>query len=337
MQRLYDNEVLVKSVYCGICGTDREIHEGLYGTAPKGLDYLIMGHESFGVVEKVGKYVSAFEKGDYVVRSVRRSCDECVPCLNGANDMCTTGKSVESGIGGLHGCMAEYFKDTPEYLFQIPYELKEVAVLLEPLSVVEKAYRRAEEIQENIMWDPEKAMVIGAGSIGLLQAMILKELDIDIYVVARSKPGNLKSQLVEQIGATYVSTSETTLDELASEVGKFDYILEASGDSKMVFEAWEQLAANGILCMSSITGGKRKESIDVNKLVFDSVLGNKLLFGSVNSNRLDYTNGIRSLERFLQLSPDVLPAFFTRRLSIDQYEQALETVSGDIKTVLEIS
>ncbi|MFH0752346.1 MAG: alcohol dehydrogenase catalytic domain-containing protein, partial [archaeon] len=138
------NEILVKNLYAGICGTDREINEGLYGEAPVGDDYLILGHESVGVIENLGSNVlGSYEVGDYVVRTVRRSCGCCENCFVGHNDMCSTGDFTEAGIKGVHGGMAEYVVDVPDYLVKVPEELKNVAVLLEPLSVVEKATREA--------------------------------------------------------------------------------------------------------------------------------------------------------------------------------------------------
>jgi threonine dehydrogenase-like Zn-dependent dehydrogenase len=332
-----DSELLIKSVYCGICNTDREINEGLYGTAPKDSDYLIMGHESLGIVDKLGKDVTGISKGQYVVRSVRRSCGSCPNCLARANDMCTTGGFIESGIKELHGCMAEYFSDTPEYLITIPQELAHVGVLLEPLSVVEKTYRQAKEIQKRIVWTPKKAMIIGAGPIGLLQAMLLTEQNMEVYVVARSKSGNLKSKLVNEIGAQYVSTSCMTLDDLVSKVGKFDFVLEASGDSSMVFESMPYVANNGILCMTSITGGNKQYTIQSDKRNLEFVLGNKIMFGTVNANLLDYENGVKSMARFMKRWPDVLPSMFTRRYSLEGYEKALKTSSDDIKTVIDFN
>ncbi len=334
--RINDSELLIRSINCGICNTDREINDGLYGTAPQGSNYLIMGHESFGIVEEVGRHVSGIQKGQYVVRSVRRSCGDCPNCLAGANDMCTTGRFIESGIKELHGCMAEYFKDTHAYLIHIPQELADVAVLLEPLSVVEKAYRQAKQIQQRMVWKPKNALIIGAGSIGILQAMLLREQDLDVYVAARSKPGNLKSRLIQKIGAEYVSTLVTSLDELVSKTGRFDYILEASGDSSMVFQAMDKVANNGVLCITSITGGNKQYALPCDKLNLEYVLGNKILFGSVNANKRDYQNGVKSLIRFMERWPDVLPSMFTRRLPLAEYDKALKASSDDIKTVIEI-
>ncbi|MBI4738526.1 glucose 1-dehydrogenase [Candidatus Woesearchaeota archaeon] len=332
-----DNEVLVRSVRAGVCSTDREVHKGLYGTAPSGEDYLILGHESFGVVEFVGRNVSGFKKGQYVVRTVRRPCSACDNCSSGASDVCSTGNFSESGIKELHGCMAEYFKDDPNYLIPVPAELADLSVLLEPMSVVEKVLRQSYLIQRRLEWKPKNAMIIGAGPIGLLQAMLLVENGMTVNVVARSPPFNLKSKLVASIGARYISTSYQSLDEAVRDIGHLDLIVEASGNSTMAFAAMENLENNGVLCLTSITGGKMETVVASDKINLDLVLGNKVVFGTVNANIVDYQNGLRSLEKFANRWPDVLPAMFTRRVPLQQYAFALENFSEDIKTTIEIS
>lgn len=332
-----DSEILIHSLYAGICGTDREINQGFYGQAPKSVDYLILGHESFGVIEKVGKNVSNFVKGQYVVRAVRRSCNHCANCLNGANDLCATGDFVESGIKELHGCMAEYFKDSPNYLIPIPKEFANVAVLLEPLSVVEKVLRHANYIQTRVQWKPQKAMIIGAGPIGILQAMLFIKEHMDVYVIARSSYGNLKSRLVESIGAKYISTDGTTLENILLNIGRMDFVVDASGDSKIAFEAMNGLNNNGVLCLTSITGGNRNTLIPSDKINLDLVLGNKLVFGSVNANIIDYINGVKTLGIFMNLWPKTINAMFTRKISLDQYNLAFVPIKDDIKTIIDMS
>ncbi|MBI2666997.1 glucose 1-dehydrogenase [Candidatus Woesearchaeota archaeon] len=329
-----ENEVLIRSTQVGICGTDREIHEGLYGTAPKNEQYLILGHESSGVVAKVGKNVSGISIGQRVVRLVRRPCSGCENCNTGMNDMCSTGNFIESGIKELHGSMAEYFKDQSEYLISIPHELCEVSVLLEPLSVVEKAYRQAKEIQQRLSWKPKKALIMGAGPIGILQAMLLRDSGLDVSVVARSLPGNRKSKIIEKIGAQYLSTSLYSLDAILKSVGKVDFVVEASGDSQLAFDAMSAIGNNGVVCLTSITGGEKEITIPADKINLDYVLGNKVAFGTVNANQRDYVQGVRSLERFMNQWPEVLPDMITRRFPLVQFEQAFQLMSDDIKVIL---
>lgn len=335
--KIHDDEALIRSIRAGVCATDREIHEGLYGAAPEGKEYLILGHESHGVIEKVGKNVSGLCPGQSVVRAVRRPCLDCDNCNNNSNDMCSTGDFIESGIKGLDGCMAEYFKDQFQYLIPLPTELKEVNVFLEPLSVVEKAYRQVQELQRRLIWKPRTALVMGAGPIGLLQAMLLVEQKMEVYVLARSPPGNKKSQLVQQIGAQYLSTLTTSLEQVANKIGKPDFIVEASGDSRMAFEAMRMVNNNGVVCLTSITGGNREISISSDKINLEYVLGNKVVFGTVNANIVDYYNGVNSLSRFMERWPEILPSMITRRIPLAEYEKALQPANEDIKVTIEIS
>ncbi len=332
-----DDEVLVRSTRAGVCATDREINQGLYGTAPLGQEYLVLGHESSGVVERVGKNVSGFSVGQSVVRAVRRSCHSCRNCHAGANDMCSTGNVIESGIKELDGCMAEYWKDQPSYLIPVPHDLADVSVLLEPLSVVEKAWRQAQQIQQRLSWEPRKALVMGAGPIGLLQAMLLADYGVEVSVLARSPPGNLKSRIVEQIGAQYYSTSLLTLDDIAKKVGLVDFVVEASGDSHLAFVAMKMIRNNGVVCLTSITGGNTQMTIPSDKINLDYVLGNKVMFGTVNANLVDYQRGVQDLERLMNRWPGLLPQLFTRRVALSNFEQAFAPARDDIKVTVEIS
>lgn len=334
---IHEDEVLIRSIRAGVCATDREIHEGLYGTAPEGKEYLILGHESCGIIEKVGKNVYGLCPGQSVVRMVRRPCSGCDNCNHNLNDMCSTGKFTESGIKGLDGCMAEYFKDQFQYLIPIPAELKEVNIFLEPLSVVEKAYRQVRELQRRLIWKPRTALIIGAGPIGLLQAMLLVEQKMDVYVLARSPPGNKKSQLVHQMGAKYLSTTTTSLEQIANAIGKPDFIIEASGDSRLAFEAMRMVNNNGVVCLTSITGGNKEITIPSDNMNLEYVLGNKIVFGTVNANIVDYYHGVKSLGRFMERWPEILPNMITRRIPLAEYEKFLQPANEDIKVTIEIS
>ena len=337
LPEINDDEVLVRSIRAGICGTDREIHQGLYGSAEPGKEYLVLGHESSGVVVSVGKNVLDISPGQYVVRAVRRPCPGCANCAAGANDLCVSGNFRESGIKEIDGCMAEYFKDYPQYLIPLPVKLAEVSVLLEPLSVVEKAWRQAQEIQRRLSWEPKTALVVGAGPIGLLQTLILVEEGLDVAVLARSPAGNLKSQLVTTLGARYFSTSTTSEEDIFRDLGPRDFIVEASGDATKGFEMMRYVGNNGVLCLTSITGGNTKAIIPAEKINLDYVLGNKVLFGTVNAHLQDYQRGVQRLEAALARCPDVLSQMFTRRIPLIEYTQALQPVREDIKVTLEIS
>lgn len=334
-----DNEVLVRVYQAGVCRTDIEINEGGYGEPPQGNDYLILGHESGGIVERTGKNITAPNIGDYVSRIVRRGCNNCINCQNNESDMCLTGNFTESGIKQVHGTMAEYYKDTPDYLMKIPEELKHLGILLEPLSVAEKALRQTYLIQSRLKsWNPETALVIGAGPIGLLQAMLLTERLLDTYVVAKSLPGNLKSEIVEQIGAHYISAQQTSSYDLKSVIKtdkNIDIIVEASGSYEMVAQSIEILGSNGILCLTSITDGKESLKIPIAQINFDFVLQNKTMFGTVNANSVDWNEAVKSLLRFRKRWPGLLEQLITKKVSPENYGQAFEKGSNVIKSVIE--
>ena len=323
-----EEQVLVKVLQAGVCRTDIEIYEGLYGETPNGDDYLILGHECLGRVEEPGK--SKFSKDDLVARIVRRSCsDMCLNCKMGEVDMCSTGNYVETGIKGIHGDMTEYFADSPEYLVKIPGNLANVGVLMEPMSVAEKAIRQSFEVQNRLYWNPKKALVFGAGPIGLLTAMALRERHIDTYVAAWSKPGNLKSQIVSKIGAKYISVQETTIKD------RFDMIIEASGSVESVANALQLLKPNGVLCLTSVTGGNKEITLPLEKINIDFVLNNKALVGIVNANIIDYRNGIADMGLFEINWPGLTEQLITRRLKPEQYLEALVKKPEDIKVVIE--
>ncbi len=335
-----DDEVLVKVLEAGVCTTDREIYDGLYGEAPVGSGYLIMGHESLGLVESVGpKTLGWPHKGAYVVRTVRRPCkDRCLNCREDEQDMCLTGNFTETGIKGLHGVMAEYYVDKPENLICVnnnydPAKHTDVGVLLEPLSFAEKAFRQAFKVQKRMCWKAANALVFGAGPIGLLEALILRYFKIDTDVVAATEKGNLKSKIVEEIGGRYFPLNEM------HKLGKYDFIVEASGDSRSIKAALEHLGNNGVLALTSITNGDKFDVYRTDAINLDIVLGNKLVFGVVNSNREDYRISVRSLEIFKREWPGVLQKLITRRVPFTSdldIDSLFRKEKGDIKVVLDL-
>lgn len=331
-----DAEVLVRVVRVGIDGTDSEIDEGLYGEAPGKENFLIIGHESFGIIEKVGKDVRCFKKGDYVVATVRRPCGICVNCANAESDMCLTGRFKERGIIGLHGFMAEYYKEAPDFLIKVPDEFREVGVFLEPLSIVEKAIHQVFKIQERMKWNPKNALVLGAGSIGLLATMLLREKGLTTHTIARSPGGCLKSYIAQSCGATYVDINETPLSELMQKIGNIDIVIEATGSSKVAFDAMHVLAMNGVLCLTSITGGKESVNILADKINLDMVLGNKLIFGTVNANKKYFEMGVAHFKAFQRLWPGLTEKMITKRYALKDFKKGLDRKREDIKTVLEI-
>ncbi len=303
--------VLVKVLMVGVDGTDKEINAAEYGAAPSGDDYLIIGHESFGVVEQVGKNVSEFAAGDYVAATVRRPGQSFYDRL-GTYDMTTDDVYYERGINLRHGFLTEYYVEEPEYLIKVPAGLKEIAVLMEPTSIAEKGIVQAYEIQRRLkIWRPRKAAVMGAGTLGLLASAILRLRGLEVTTFGRKPAPYKNSELLAEIGVRYISTLETSITNAAPRYGPFDIIFEATGNSGVVFEAAANLAKNGALILTSITGGGKKLEIPADKINLDFVLGNKVMFGSVNANREYFEVGAKDLAQASLQFPGWLPKLLT--------------------------
>jgi len=331
--------VVVKVLRVGVDGTDKEIHAAEYGAAPEGDDHLVVGHESFGVVQQVGPKVDEFAPGDFVVATVRRPGSSLYDRI-GLQDMTTDGVYYERGINLRHGYMAEQYVDSADYLVKVPVGLKEVGVLLEPVSVVVKGITQAHEIQRRMkVWRPRKAAVMGAGPIGLLATLSLRLRGMDVTVFSKEERPNPRSDRVEQLGARYVSTGETTVAEGAARYGPFDVILEATGYSPIVFDAMQGLAKNGVLVLSSITGGHRKVEAPSDKINLEFVLGNKLMVGTVNASRHDFEESVRDLAMAEASYPGWLRGMLTHPVKgLEKYEELYRHLEGGaLKAFVEVS
>jgi len=331
----------VRVLRVGLDGTDREINAGEYGAAPDGSDFLILGHESLGIVEDVGPAVTELARGDYVVARVRRAGSSLYDRI-GMPDMTTDDIYFEHGISRVHGFLTERYVEDPEYLVRIPAGLREVGVLLEPLSVVEKGITQAYEIQRRLkIWQPRRAAVLGTGTIGLLATAALRARGLEVFAFGRTPGPSLNSDLIEEIGARYVSTKETSLSQAAAAHGQFDLIFEATGFSPLVFEAMcVLLGKNGVLVLSSVTGGMRHVEVAADAINLDFVLGNKVMVGTVNANREHFEAGVRDLAILDASYPGWLPRLLTHRIDgLDSWRAAFEHLGapGAIKVYLEIA
>ncbi len=275
--------VLVRVLRVGVDGTDKEINAAEYGQAPPGCDFLVIGHEGFGQVEAVGPNVTEVRPGDYVVATVRRP-GSSIYDLIGTNDMTTDDTYFERGINLRHGYMSQYYVDDAEFIVKIPQGLREVGVLLEPTTVVEKGIAQAYEIQRRLrVWRPRRAAVMGAGTIGLLATLVLRLKGLQVTTFGKTPKPYLNSELIEAIGATYQSTDELSIIAGAKKHGPFDIIFEATGFSPAVFDSMQALGKNGVLVLSSVTGGDRRIEVPADKINLDFVLGNKVMVGTVNA------------------------------------------------------
>jgi len=287
--------VLVKVLRVGVDGTDKEINAAEYGAAPNGFDFLVIGHEGFGQVEAVGPNVTEVRPGDYVVATVRRP-GESIYDVIGTNDMTTDDTYFERGINLRHGFLTEYYVDDAEFIVKVSGGLREVGVLLEPMTVVEKGIAQAYEIQRRLrVWRPRRAAVMGAGTIGLLATLILRLRGLQVTTFGLSRKPYLNSNLVEAIGARYESTADVPILDAARRYGPFDLIFEATGYSPIVFDSMQGLAKNGVLVLSSVTGGDRKVEVPADRINLEFVLGNKVMVGTVNANREYFELGVRDM------------------------------------------
>ncbi len=333
--------VLVKVLRVGVDGTDKEINAAEYGAAPPGFDYLIIGHEGFGRVEAVGPNVTELKPGDYVVATVRRP-GHSIYDLIGTNDMTTDSTYYERGINLRHGYLTEYYVDDAEFIVKIPQGLKNVGVLLEPTTVVEKGIFQAYEIQRRLkVWQPRKAAVMGAGTIGLLATLILRLRGLDVTTFARSQKPYLNADLIEELGAHYISTKDTSIDVGAKQHGPFDIILEATGNSGVVFDAMQALGKNGVLVLTSVTGGDKMIQIPADRINLEFVLGNKVMVGSVNANREYFELGVRDMCQSELEYPGWLGKLLTDPVKgLDNYQELfkkLTSPNGAIKVFCQVA
>lgn len=304
--------VVVRTLQVGVDATDAEIDEALYGRPPKGFDFLVVGHEVFGVVEEVGPEVKHVKPGDLCTCTVRRP-GPTIYDLIGRNDITGHEEYYERGINLRHGFMTEKFVDDAEFVVKVPKGLKHLGVLSEPASVCAKAIEQAYLAQKRLqVWEPKLAFVTGAGQIGLLTTMMLRLKGLQVYTLARTPNPGLKEEIVRAYGATYVSTQETSVDQLVKDVGKPDLIVEATGSSHVAFEAMRYLAINGALVWTSVTGGgKSIEKFPADQVNLEWVLGNKLLVGSVNGNRHHFAAGLADLALGETMFPGVTQRILT--------------------------
>ncbi len=308
--------VLARMLQVGVDATDREINAGEYGAPPDRSEILVLGHESFGRVEAVGSQVSELRPGDFVVFMVRRPGDSLYDAI-GYQDMTTSDTYYERGINLRHGYLTELVVDHADFAIRVPKGLSHVGVLLEPTSVAEKAIRQAYKIQERLgVWRPRKAIVLGAGPLGLLATMALRVRGLDVVAYALAPKPNLNAELVEAIGARYSSGRETTLKDVAASLGNVDLIVEATGFSPLVFEAMERLGKNGVLVLTGIAGGDRKaDAVHADHILQGFVLGNKVVVGSVNAARTDFEQGVSDLALAESFWPGWLSRLLTHRVN----------------------
>jgi threonine dehydrogenase-like Zn-dependent dehydrogenase len=321
-----DGAVLVRALALGICGTDREIIAGDYGWSPPGSRRLILGHESLGQVEEAPAGCG-IKPGDPVVGIVRRPDPvPCPACAAGEWDMCRNGRYTERGIKERNGYGSEYFRIEPDFAIPIDPSLGHLGVLLEPASVVAKAWEQVERIGARAAnWQPRVALITGAGPVGLLAALIGKQRGYELHILDRNDDGP-KPQLARDLGATYHAGD---LGLLAPDV-----VIECTGASAVVLEVMNRNAPTGIVCLAGVSSGGHELSFDVGALNRGMVLENDVVFGSVNANRRHYRAAADALA---QADKDWLARLITRRVPLARWHEAFERRDDDIKVVLDFA
>ena len=317
------DDVAVRVLEVGVCGTDREIAHGLFGVPPDDERTLVLGHELLGVVEEDG---SGFARGDLVTAIVRRSCGHCRACAEDEPDSCLTGDYSERGITRLHGFARELVHEPASQLIAVPRTLGRLGVLAEPTSICARALRHARAIGGRQPWELERALVIGAGAVGTLITFLLRLDGVEVWT-ASLEPAN---DLIEPTGAHYVSTGDTPLAEL----GRFDLVVEAAGDAQLMADALGLLRRSGVLCLLGIDGRQRTVSLDGHVLAVDTVLENRVVFGSVNAQRQDWIAAAAALDRARGRWQDALEALVGLRVPLDRFEEAFAFRGGKATLVL---
>ena len=318
-----EGEVLLRTLEVGVCGTDREISEGLFGVAPADEPLLVLGHETLAVVERSGY---GFTRGQLVTATVRRTCGHCIACAENSPDSCLTGDYSERGITRLHGHARELVAEDPAQLVAIPSSLGRLGVLAEPASICERALRHARTIGGRQPWQLERALVIGAGAVGRLTTYLLRLANVEVWT-ASLEPAN---ELIVQSGARYVSTRDTELSEL----GTFDLVVEAAGNAHLMAQALGRLRRSGVACILGIDPREQKVELDGPVLGLDLILENHVLFGSVNAQRQDWLAAVADLERARELWPEALDQLVDLRVPVDRFDEAFEHRGGKATLVL---
>jgi glucose 1-dehydrogenase len=342
------DDVTLRMLDIGICGTDKEICSFEYGTPPPGDDHLVIGHEALAEVVEVGPAVEGLKTGDLVVPTVRRPCPDpqCRACTAGHQDFCYTGNFTERGIKEAHGYLTSLVVDRERYMVPVPAALADFGVLTEPLTIAEKALTQVFWLmQHRPPWlSPEtpadrrgeglSALVLGAGPVGLLGAMALAVAGFNTYVYSRELPPSPRTDLVATIGATYVSSQERSFSDLREEIGNIDLIYEAVGHSDFAVAALRVLGQNGIFILTGVPGMEAFVQSDPATLMRQLVLKNQVLLGTVNAGRDAFAAALEDLGRFVQRWPETATTLIGGRYPVDEARDLIFGRSAGIKSVV---
>jgi glucose 1-dehydrogenase len=340
-----DDEVKLRVLRVGICGTDREEATGGRSKPPAGQKELVIGHEMFGQVVEIGKSVTRVALGDLAVFTVRRGCGKCLPCLMNRSDMCQTGEYAERGIWGLDGYQTEYVVDKEQYVVHVPANLEPAGVLCEPLSVAEKAIDEAMRLQITRLPDASATLdwlygrpclVAGLGPIGLLAALVLRLRGAQVYGLDVVDADTARPRWLEDIGGKYINGRRVSADQVDDHLGRIDLIFESTGVAALEFNLLDALAPNGVYVLTGIPGGDRPLEIQGAELIRTLVLKNQVMVGSVNAARDHYQMAVDDLVHAHLLWGDHVMQLVTHHHPYTDFDSALHQHTADeIKAVIE--
>ncbi|MFJ3160831.1 glucose 1-dehydrogenase [Streptomyces kanasensis] len=323
-----DGEVLVRGLAMGVCGTDHEIADGQYGWAPPGRDRLVLGHESLGRVERAAPG-SGLAAGDLVAGVVRRPDPvPCGACAHGEFDMCRNGRYTERGIKEIDGYGSELWCVESDYAVRLEPHLEPVGVLMEPTSVVAKAWEQVERVGRRSWFEPRRALVTGAGPIGLLAALLGTQRGLEVHVLDRVTDGP-KPALVRDLGAVYHTEDATRVIEKVCP----DVIIEATGVGGLVLAALTGTASYGVVCLTGVSPAGRRITVDAGSINRDIVLENDAVVGSVNANLRHYR---QAADELAKADPTWLERLITRRVPLESAPDAFRRQPDDVKVVIDL-
>ncbi len=341
-----ETDVRLNILDVGVCGTDREIARFEYGTPPTDSSYLVIGHESLGEVVETGAAVAGLRAGDLVVTMVRRPCGhpECPACAVGRPDFCVTGKFTERGIKGRHGYMTERVVDDQRYMVAVPRVLRDVGVLVEPLTIAEKALIEVGNVQDRLPWltdgaiggiaAGQVAVVVGAGPVGLLGALALMVRGFRTCVYSQEPASDPKALWVGSVGARYLCSRDVPVSALSEALGNIDLIYEATGASQIAFKVMEALGVNGVFILTGVPGRKGPIEVDTDLIMRNLVLKNQLIYGTVNAGRDAFEAAVSDLGEFHRRWPEQLSGLITDRHPPDAFRDVLLGPPAGIKRVV---
>jgi threonine dehydrogenase-like Zn-dependent dehydrogenase len=315
--------VLLRVLEVGVCGTDREISEGIFGVPPADEHELVLGHELLAVVDRDG---DGFSRGQLVTATVRRSCGHCLACAAAAPDSCLTGDYSERGITRLNGFARELVVEDPAQLIGLPDSLGRLGVLAEPTSICARAIRHARAIGGREPWELQRALVLGAGAVGMLSTLVLRLQGVEVWTASLED----SNALVDAVGARYVRMEDAPLAEL----GGFDLVIEAAGNAQLMADTLGLLRRSGVACLLGIDPRSQQVQIDGRTLALDTILENRVLFGSVNAQRQDWLAAVDALDEARVRWPGVLEQFIGLRVPLDRFAEAFAHRGGKATLVV---